>query len=192
MALSWDLRSEVETPEVLSFNVISDIEPVNATSQEIRSLVNSSWRWQGLDYETMLWLTMTYQGSTIAKVTAAATGRSVILDTTPTLAASTMILDGFASYTEDLQEGWRFMIWGDPTIYQLTADATADSSAYTVSITPAVTAAAVALGAGSAVYFFLPGDVKGKRKSMDQELHSVTINAGFITEFETVNQPEEE
>jgi len=195
MSRSWDTLSAVEAEELLTFVDTPEIkiDPDNETTKQlVRSIVTASWRWQGLTQATMTWLTLIFRGSKVDVETAADVGTALNLEVIPTLAASTMQVDNFDHTAADtLLEGWKFMVWDDPTIYTLTANGTVvDAGAYTLTVTPAITAKTVALGAGTPVHFFKPTIVRGKRSSGDETLNRVTVMAEFETAFETVNQPE--
>ena len=194
MSRSWSTRTAVEDPELLAFNVDTesrDDADDGDTKQNVRSIVSATWRWGGVDVATMLWHVMQYRGNLIKVETAADVGISLLIETTPTVSTSALILDNLSNATATFFAGWRFMVWDDPTIYTLTANATATASVITLAVSPVITAATVTLGANTPVYFFIPNGCKGTRKSADQDLNAIRIDAEFTTPWEDVDQPEE-
>lgn len=124
MARTWSTTATVPDAEILAFRTtpITQEDPDDSTQQIVREYVSLTLRWGGADYATMLWHAVTFRGSAMAVETAAATGIHVVTDGAPTAAANSIDLDGFAKPIVSLLEGWRFMVWPDPTIYRISAD----------------------------------------------------------------------
>jgi len=78
---------------------------------------------------------------------------TVLTDGTPTLASSTLHVDGFTAATGTTKKGCRFTVAGDTTVYTLTADATISGNECDFSITPTVSADLVTAGDGAALTF---------------------------------------
>jgi hypothetical protein len=126
-ALNWDNINDAPTPEMLGLSVTLNKradETSPSTKQNVRSQVGVSWRWGGIDEDTMRFQSLYYKGSDIAIATAAASGISLKTLDVPVLAASTITVDNFSSSTATIKEGSHFMVWGDPVIYTVSEDST--------------------------------------------------------------------
>lgn len=129
----WSSRANVENAALLGFDVNPDTrdDSTDSTKQNIREVVSATFEWAGVTQATMLWHVMMYRASTCAINTAAETGIALLTDGAPSSGTGSFAVKNFREIGASIYEFWHLMIWDDPTIYRVTADATVADAADT-------------------------------------------------------------
>lgn len=102
---------------------------ISGNSHFARERVRAEWARTGVSEATAQWHAQTYRGSIVASRIATGGAGYLLTNGAPIVGASYVLVDGFspsiltAGVSQPILAGWHFVIWGDPTIYRVTADA---------------------------------------------------------------------
>ncbi len=125
----------------------------------VRERAQASWRWRGLDAATAQMLVGVYSAGDQRQATKPNAGSYLYTEAAPVLGASAISVYNISPNTADLKikQGWKLQLWGDPTIYTVSADADTpdDTNALNTKIISHNRVAGVAFDRGNSKIYYM-------------------------------------
>jgi len=138
---NWTALADVPTdPEIVDCSRVKEehADDTDATKHYMRTRVSVTFKWAGVDLETMKWHVANFQPEFHADHLAAATDNNILFDDTDAAQNDTSAhMDNFYKAQAVVRRNWHFVIPGrDKNIYTVTASVTAGGNQATVNFTP--------------------------------------------------------